>query len=404
MHRIVIHYHEIALKQRNRPMFVRQLVRNIEGLLAGTSCSRVRPAEGRVIVHLADMHDWPVVRQRLRWVFGIANFGLALESGRTVDELAATALEALGGRQARSFAVRAKRADKSYPIPSPEIARQVGKILQDRLGWEVDLETPDVEVFVEVLAREAFVSVERVRGLGGLPVGVSGTVMVLLSGGIDSPVAAWRMMGRGCRVVFVHFSGAPYQDRRSLEKAQALARLLARYQLRSQLHAVAFGELQRQIVAAVPRPYRVVLYRRMMLRIAGELAQRVHAQALVTGESLGQVASQTLENLAAIEDAVDSMVLRPLIAMDKNEIRAQAESIGTYEISIQPDQDCCQLFVPPQPATHMSLAEARKAETALDIPAMVAQALAAVEIFEFSFPENVSSTGETTRGAGRNGQ
>lgn len=384
-------------------MFVRQLVRNIEAVLAGTSCSHVRPAEGRVIVHLTDTRDWPAVRQRLGWVFGIANFALALKSGRAVEELAATALGALAGRSAGSFAVRAKRADKSYPIPSPEIARQVGRILQERLGWKVNLETPDVEVFVEVLAREAFVSVERVRGLGGLPVGVSGTVMVLLSGGIDSPVAAWRMMGRGCRVEFVHFSGAPYQDRRSLEKAQGLARLLARYQLRSRLHAVAFGEVQRQIVASVPRPYRVVLYRRMMLRIAAELARRTRAQALVTGESLGQVASQTLDNLAAIEDAVDSMVLRPLIAMDKNEIRAQAESIGTYEISIQPDQDCCQLFVPPQPATHMSPAEARQAEKPLDIPALVHAALATVEIFEFEFPASGSSAGGTSSRGERNG-
>ncbi|GBD24706.1 putative tRNA sulfurtransferase [bacterium HR30] len=386
MQRVIVHYHEIALKQRNRPMFVRQLMRNIEGVLRDTACSLVRSAEGRVVIHVPDPEEWPVIRERLGWVFGIANFAFAWKSERQIESLAATALKALAGRQAGSFAVRAKRADKSYPLTSPEIARQVGKILKDELGWKVDLEHPDVEVHIEVLAREAFVSVERLRGLGGLPVGVSGTVLTLLSGGIDSPVAAWRMMGRGCRVEFLHFSGAPYQDRRSLEKAQELARLLTRYQLHSRLHCVVFGEIQRQIVAAVARPYRVVLYRRMMLRIAQELATRVGAQALVTGESLGQVASQTLENLAAIEDAVDSMVLRPLIAMDKNEIRAQAERIGTYEISIQPDQDCCQLFVPPLPATRMSAAEARRAEEPLNIPALVAEALAGIETFEYSFP------------------
>lgn len=386
MQRVIIHYHEIALKQRNRPMFVRQLLRNIEGMLRGTACSLVRSAEGRVVIHAPDANEWPTIRERLGWVFGIANFSLAWQSDRQVENLAATALQALVGRRARSFAVRVKRADKSYPLTSPEIARQVGKLLQDQLGWKVDLEQPDVEVFIEVLAREAFVSVERHRGLGGLPVGVSGTVVTLLSGGIDSPVAAWRMMGRGCRVEFVHFSGAPYQDRRSLEKAQELVQLLTRYQLHSRLHAVAFGEIQRQIVTAVARPYRVVLYRRMMLRIAAELAARVGARALVTGESLGQVASQTLENLAAVEDAVDLMVLRPLIAMDKNEIRAQAERIGTYEISIRPDQDCCQLFVPPLPATRMSATEARRAEEPLNIAQLVADALANIETFEYSFP------------------
>ncbi|MCX8073757.1 MAG: tRNA 4-thiouridine(8) synthase ThiI [Candidatus Binatia bacterium] len=386
MQRVVVHYHEIALKQRNRPLFVRQLLRNIEGMLRDTPCSRVRSAEGRVVIDLLDASAWPTVRERLGWVFGIANFALAWKSGREVEALAETALTALGNVPAQTFAVRVKRADKSYPLPSPEIARQVGRLLQERLHWAVDLEQPQVEVFIEVLAREAFVSVERVRGLGGLPVGVSGPVICLLSGGIDSPVAAWRMMGRGCRVEFVHFSGTPYQDRRSLEKAQALARILTRYQLQSRLHAVAFGEIQRQIVASVARPYRVVLYRRMMLRIAAALAGRVHAKALVTGESLGQVASQTLENLATIERAVDLMVLRPLIGMDKNEIRAQAERIGTYEISIQPDQDCCQLFVPPLPATRTSPAEAERAEQALDVAALVAEALERVETFEYSFP------------------
>jgi len=386
MQRVIAHYHEIALKQRNRPMFVRQLLRNIEGVLRDIRVSCVRSAEGRVVIHLPENADWAVIRQRLGWVFGIANFVRGRKSGRSIEELAEAAVAELAGKPASSFALRVKRADKSYPLPSPEIARQVGKLVQERLGWRVDLEHPDAEVFIEVLAREAFVSAERHAGLGGLPVGTSGTVLALLSGGIDSPVAAWRMMGRGCRVEFVHFHGAPYQDRRSYEKAQALARLLARYQLHSRLHAVAFGEVQRQIVATVARRYRVVLYRRMMLRIAEALAARVHAEALVTGESLGQVASQTLANLATIEEAVRCLVLRPLVAMDKNEIRAQAERIGTYEISIQPDQDCCQLFVPPQPATHMSVDEAHRAEATLDIPTLVSLALENTETTEFRFP------------------
>lgn len=386
MHRVVIHYHEIALKQRNRPLFVRQLASNVEAVLSGTGAELVRAAEGRLVVHLADGADWPAIRQRLGWVFGIANFSLAWKSGRSVEDLTTTALQALAGNQAASFAVRVKRADKSFPLTSPEIARQVGRRLQERLGWRVDLENPQVEIFVEVLAREAFVAVERYRGLGGLPVGSSGTALALLSGGIDSPVAAWRIMGRGCRVHFVHFHAAPYQDRSSRDKACALARLLARYQGRSPLHFVRFGEIQRQIVTVVPRPFRVVLYRRMMLRIAAALAERLRAGALVTGESLGQVASQTLENLATIEDAVRMLVLRPLIGMDKNEIRAQAEAMGTYEISIQPDQDCCQLFVPAEPATRMRVPEACRAESLLDISALVAAALRDVETVEFLFP------------------
>jgi len=375
VNRVVIHYHEIALKGRNRPMFIRQLIHNIEGTLSGTGVERIRTAPGRIIIHLKPHADWPEIRRRLPWIFGIANFSLAHRSRRSVPEIIATAIEAVDGRTPASFAVRTKRADKSYPLNSMEISRQIGTALQAKLQCRVDLNRPELVVHVEVLPREAFVSVERLRGPGGLPVGSSGSVVALLSGGIDSPVAAWRMMGRGCHVDLVHFHGAPYQDRTSRDKAEELARILTRHQLHTRLAFVAFGEIQRQIVLAVRRPLRVVLYRRMMMRIAEALAQRFGADALITGESLGQVASQTLPNLTVVEDAATLPILRPLIGMDKAEIRAQAEALGTYDISIQPDQDCCQLFVPRQPATHMTINEAIDAEQALDIPALVRHGL-----------------------------
>jgi len=283
--------------------------------------------------------------------------------------------------------VRTKRADKSFPLPSPEISRVVGTAVQARTHAAVDLNDPELTINIEVVSHEAFVALERLPGPGGLPVGTSGTVLALLSGGIDSPVAAYRMMRRGCRVEFVHFHGAPYQDRTSREKATELVRLLTRCQLTSRLHLVTFGDIQRQIVAQVRRPYRVVLYRRMMMRIAETLAGSIGAAALVTGESLGQVASQTLANLIVTTEAAALLVLRPLIGMDKAEISAQAQHIGTFEISIQPDQDCCQLFVPRHPATRMTLAQAREAEQVLDIAAMVRVAVEGAVVHEFSFPE-----------------
>jgi len=388
VNRVIVHYHEIALKQRNRPFFVERLKRNIEGVLRGTGAGPVRRAEGRIVVHLPEEAQWPLVRERLGYVPGIANFLPARASERSVEALIASSLAMLRGRHASRFAVRCKRADKSYPLPSPEVCRQVGAAVQREFGWKVDLEEPEIELRIEILAREAFVAVEQFPGLGGLPVGSSGRVVALLSGGIDSPVAAWRMMRRGCPVEFVHFHGAPYQDRSSRDKAIELVRLLTRYQLRSHLHVVRFGEIQRQIVTAVARPYRVVLYRRMMVRIAAALAEARGALALVTGESLGQVASQTLENLVVIDDAVTMPILRPLVGMDKLEIRTQAEAIGTYEISIQPDQDCCQLFVPKLPATHMTVEQARAAEAALDLAAMLAQAREECETLSFAYPEN----------------
>ena len=387
MNRIVVHYHEVALKRGNRRVFVGQLIDNIGAVLRGTGVKRVRSAPGRIVIHLTAAADWTEISQRLQWVFGIANYSLAWRTRRRIDDITATALTAIDGRQFTSFAVRTRRADKGFPLQSPEISRIVGKAIQDHTHAAVNLDHPDLAVNVEVLPREAFVGLERLPGPGGLPVGTGGTVLSLISGGIDSPVAAHRMMRRGCRAEFVHFHGAPYQDRSSRDKVVELVRLLTRYQLHSRLHLVAFGDIQRQIVAAVRRPFRVVLYRRMMMRIAQAIAGPIGAAALVTGESLGQVASQTLANMTVVEDATSLPLLRPLVGMDKAEISAQAEQIGTYEISIQPDQDCCQLFVPRHPAIRMTVDEAHDAERPLDIAAMVEQALEGTTVQEFSFPE-----------------
>ena len=389
MNRIVVRYHEVALKRGNRRMFVDRLVNNIGATLRGTGVKRVRSAAGRIVVHLKTDADWPEINCRLQRVFGIANYSLAWRTPRTIDDITDTAVTAVDGRTFASFAVRAKRADKGFPLTSPEIAARVGAAIKAHSGAAVNLKQPELAISIEVLPREAFVALDRLPGPGGLPVGTSGVVVSLLSGGIDSPVAAWRMMRRGCRVEFVHFHGAPYQDRTSRDKVAELARVLTRFQLHARLHLVTFGEIQRQIVTGVPRPYRVVLYRRMMLRIAEAIARSIDAGALVTGESLGQVASQTLTNLATVEDAASLPLLRPLIGMDKAEISAQAERIGTFEISIQPDQDCCQLFVPKHPATRMRIDEAHHAEQVLDIPTMVREALANTEVHEFDFPEPV---------------
>jgi thiamine biosynthesis protein ThiI len=387
MNRVVVRYHEIALKRGNRPAFVNRLVNNVGRALRGTGVKRVRSVPGRIVVNLARHADWAEISRRLQRVPGVANYSLSWRAERDIDAITSTVLEAIDGRQFATFAVRAKRADKSFHLPSPEINRIVGSAVEARSHAAVDLDDPELTITIEVVPHEAFVALERLPGPGGLPVGSSGTVLALLSGGIDSPVAAWRMMRRGCEVAFVHFHGAPYQDRTSRDKATELVHLLTPYQFQSRLHLVAFGEVQRQIVTQVPRPYRVVLYRRMMLRIAEALATTIGARALVTGESLGQVASQTLSNLAVTEEATTLPVLRPLIGMDKAEISAQAQHIGTFDVSIQPDQDCCQLFVPRHPATHSTLGDIHAAERVLDIPALVRLALDNLGVQEFTFPE-----------------
>jgi thiamine biosynthesis protein ThiI len=384
MKSIVIHYQEIALKGKNRPWFVARLVRNIREATKDLDVRDVRALQGRIELVLGDA-AWETARARVATVFGIGNFARAGRAPLEVDAIARRILEDLGPGDPASFRVSARRSDKRFPLTSPQIEREVGGRIKEARGWRVDLSHPALTIHVEALSHEAFYFFGKERGAGGLPVGASGKVACLLSGGIDSPVAAWRMMRRGCRVVFVHFHSYPILSRASQEKARELARLLARFQYHSRLVLVPFGEIQQRVVLAVAPPLRVVIYRRLMMRIAERLARLNRAQALVTGEVVGQVASQTLENLTAIAEACGMEILRPLVGMDKDEISGQAERIGTLPISNIPDQDCCTLFTPRHPATRARLSDVERAESALNIDEMVAAALQATTIEEFSY-------------------
>jgi thiamine biosynthesis protein ThiI len=282
--------------------------------------------------------------------------------------------------------VSATRADKRLPFTSPEAEREVGGRIKEAKGWHVKLDRPELTIHLEMLPDGAFYFFGKEPGAGGLPTGTGGRVACLLSGGIDSPVAAYRVMRRGCHVLFVHFHSYPILSRASQEKVREIATLLTKYQLRSRLLLVPFGELQQQVVLSVAPELRVVVYRRLMLRIAEQLARRWHAKALVTGEVIGQVASQTLENMSTIAEATRLEILRPLVGMDKDEITTEAQRIGTYPISIIPDQDCCTLFTPKHPATRARVGDIVRAEESLAIDAMVAGAVAAAAVEDYRFP------------------
>ena len=383
---VVVRYHEIALKGKNRPFFVQRLVDSLRTATSDFTGAKVQALSGRVSVEVDDAVGWDVLRERLATVFGVANFSLAGQVPADLQALQAAVLEGLSGRSFRSFRVRAKRSHKGFPRTSVEIDRELGAAVQARTGARVDLGEPDLTVHVEVLRDRILYSFDKQAGPGGFAVGSSGRVLALLSGGIDSPVAAHRLMKRGCTVVFAHFHAFPLLDHTTIDKARDLARILARYQYRSRLLLVPFGTVQQTIVASAPAPLRVVLYRRFMVRIAEVLAARQRAKALVTGESLGQVASQTLDNMAVIDEAARGPILRPLVGMDKEEITAQARAIGTFTVSTLPDQDCCQLFVPRSPATAAKLDAVQRAEADLDVSGLVSTAVGGVEEERFSFP------------------
>src|SRR6185369_10887992 len=317
--------------------------------------------------------------QRLASIPGIANCFVARRIGESLEDLDRAVDEALDGgwKPNGTFAVQVRRVDRRFATPSPEIGARVGARIVERTGAPVDLRSPDTAVHVQVLPGEILLSFERMEGCGGLPASTSGRLLLLLSGGIDSPVAGLRMQRRGARIDALHFHSVPYLSAASQHKARELAAILARGQQRVRLTMVAFGDCQAEIVRSVPRPLRVVLYRRMMMRIASHIARRTHCLALVTGESLGQVASQTLRNMNLIERASTYPLLRPLVGSDKLEISRYADRAGTYEISIQPDQDCCTLFVPRHPSIGARSGEVIEAEASLDVDALVLGCVAA---------------------------
>ena len=388
MDSVLIRYHEIALKKGNRRYFTELLKRNLFASVKDFGPKEIRSLPARILITFKNEPLAADLIDRISGVFGVANFSLVERVDRDLDALRSRILKALNGRSFESFRIETQRGDKTFPLASPEINRQLGAAVKEKSGARVDLDHPQFTVTVEILPGDAFFGFDKIPGAGGLPVGSSGRVVGLISGGIDSPVAAYRIMQRGCRLIFVHFHSAPYQDKTSQEKVRLLVKRLTRHQFLSRLYLVPFGEIQRQIVAGVARPLRVVLYRRMMLRIGEAIARKEKAKALVTGESLGQVASQTLDNMAVIQQAARLPILRPLVGMDKQEIIDQARRIGTFEISSIPDQDCCQLFVPAHPATKARLADVEEDETKFPLAESVRYGVENAIEEEFNFPES----------------
>jgi len=379
MTKFIIHYGEIALKKGNRRFFVNKLIENIKLAFSDVSGVSVENLPGRLLVKTETrILDAGEILSKIP---GIANFMPSFEASADMEALGKEVLKEIKNKKFGSFRISARRADKNFPLTSEDINKELGALVEEKSKAAVDLENPEFTVFVEVLRSGIFFGFEKIEGVGGLPVGASGTAVSLLSGGIDSPVASHMMMKRGCRLVFVHFHSHPYLDRSSQDKVLELMKLLDVFQRKSRLYVVAFGDIQKQIVLTVPEDYRVIVYRRLMVKIAGTIAEKEKAGALVTGENLGQVASQTMENIAVIENASGGRpIFRPLLGMDKQEIINRAKKIGTYDISILPDQDCCQLFTPKHPATRSDIQIVEKMESELDARKMIEKALAETEI------------------------
>lgn len=381
---ILLKYGEIALKGLNKPQFERKLLDNIKSRLDRIGKFSVRRAQSTVYVEPLDgeanMHD---ALNILKKIFGIVNICPVVKCEKDMKSIAKTAVECLKGLcpEGKTFKVEAKREDKKFPLNSPQICMQLGGMILDAdLGLKVDVHNPDITVNVEVRG-DAFVYTEKIKGAGGMPVGTNGRATILLSGGIDSPVAGYMIAKRGVELEAVHFHSHPYTSDRAKEKVIDLAKEMAAYCGRIRLHIVPFTEIQLAIIEKCPENYLTVIMRRIMMRIAERISASNSSAALITGESIGQVASQTMESLVCTDNAVNMPVFRPLIGMDKEEIVAISKKIETYETSILPYEDCCTIFVPKHPKTKPALAEIIEAEAALDnIEAMIEEAIAGEEI------------------------
>lgn len=380
---ILLKYGEIALKGLNKPLFERKLMANINRRLDKIGKFSVRRAQSTVYVEPLDNADMNEAVEALKQVFGIVNICPVVKCEKNMESIAETVVECVRDNRCgeKTFKIEAKREDKNFPLNSPQICMELGgKVLEAFNDLTVDVHNPDMVVNVEI-RQDAFVYTKKEKGAGGMPTGTNGKATILLSGGIDSPVAGYMIAKRGVELEAVHFHSHPYTSDRAKEKVIDLAKQMSKYCGKINLHVVPFTKIQLEIIEKCPENYLTVIMRRIMMRIAEKISVKQGSAALITGESIGQVASQTMESLVCTDNAVNQPVFRPLIGMDKEEIVTISKKIDTYETSILPYEDCCTIFVPKHPKTKPNLDEIIKAEEALvDIDEMIAEAMADEEL------------------------
>jgi tRNA uracil 4-sulfurtransferase len=371
---------EASLKGHNKPYFEKMLAERIRKLLRKFDGVEVRRMGGLIFIRTNKEILKADILKELSKVFGIASISPAVEVACNLEDIAKEAILYMNGlieeQGVKTFKVEAKRADKNFPIQSPEIARIIGgEILKGCKVLTVDVHNPEVSLFIDVRSDITYIYQQKISGHGGLPLGTNGKGMILLSGGIDSPVAAWMMAKRGMTIEAIHFHSYPYTSERAQEKVEDLAGVLAIYCSRFKMHTINLLPIQEQIAMNCPEEEMTILLRRFMMRIAEEVARKNDCSMLITGESLGQVASQTAESIVVTDASVTMPVMRPLIAIDKVDIMATAREIGTFEISIQPYEDCCTVFLPKHPITKPRIERILASEEALDVAGLVAAAV-----------------------------
>jgi len=377
---IVIHYGEIGLKGKNRDFFEKKLVENIKEFIDLKSIYRLY---GRIICDLKENYDFLFLKDNLLKIPGIEYFSFAKKCDFELNNISRISLDLLDYVDFKTFRVSTRRSNKIFKYTSMDLDIILGqKILDNFSGTKVNLKNYDLELNVEVTEKNVFLYLDKIRGIGGLPVGVSGKVICSLSGGIDSPVSSYMMMKRGCKVVFVHIYNDSVVGNKVLSKIKNLVKVLNDFQKNSKLYIVPFSKIQREIIAVVEPKYRMIVYRRYMFRIINYISLFEKSKAIVTGDSVGQVASQTLDNLNCIYSVIDYPVFSPLIGFNKEEIMNIAKKIGTYEISVEPYPDCCSFMIPKSPSTNAKSFILEKLELKID-NSLIEESVKVSEIINF---------------------
>ncbi|WP_025641837.1 tRNA uracil 4-sulfurtransferase ThiI [Schnuerera ultunensis] len=375
---------EIALKGKNRKYFEDKLISRMKKAIKGLDYTKIYKEQGKMYIEGAEDNFEPMI-DKLRKVFGLVYISPCIRVEKNLEEIEKAIIKVMEERQSKNpvktFKVKTNRVDKNFPIKSPEVSKKMGGvILRNVEGLKVDIHNPETYVFIDI-KENAYIYTERIEGYGGLPVGTNGKGLLLLSGGIDSPVAGFLMAKRGVEISGIHFHSYPFTSQRAEDKVKKLAEILSIYTGKIKLYGINILEIQKELNAKCPEDEMTILSRRFMMRIAEKIALDNDIDALITGESLGQVASQTIQGLSVTNAAVDIPILRPLIGLDKVEIIEVAKEIETYETSILPYDDCCTLFLPKHPVIKPKLADIEKSEEAIDVEKLIEKAIANVEVY-----------------------
>ena len=381
---IIVHYHELSLKGKNRPWFQKKLILNIKKQFSGLQFSSIKLIASRIIITNIDKAQWKQYKDVLKCIIGVKNSILTTHVNVEIQNICDASYSMVKEHDFKSFRVAARRQNKQTAFTSQEINVDVGAYIVKKLNKSVKLKGSDLTIFVEIINNSAYVGCDKVQGYGGLPIGTSESALSMLSSGIDSPVASFEVFKRGVELSYIHFHSSPVTSRQSIYNVERILGVLNKYQIECNLYLVPLLEIQQHIMDKINSRSWILLFRRAMINISDKMCKNIKAKAIITGENIGQVASQTLTNLSIIDQASSVPIIRPLAGMNKEEIINKAIAIDTYDISIEPYEDCCSYFVPPHPETKSNLSRIKKMEESLEMDDLISNALDKIEVKKMS--------------------